>query len=362
MWERAARAAWGIGEDTVHIVCESIQVAPAITVCRMFPDATIDVYADGLMSYGPTRERLPAVIGTRVARVLHLDLVPGLVPLLLSEWGVSTEVVDSGAFRAVVAQLGSHLVLPVEPDVPVALLLGQYLSDLRIITLDEETDLHVRLLELAVEAGYTTVVFKPHPSAGSAMTTPLRERADQLGVRLVIYDEPIIAEVLFERLTVGVVLSGFSTALMTGSHLYGIPAASLGSPELLSVLRPYQNSNRIPLTIVDQLVPRSVSELRSAAGVVGPEIAPLLTAVAHAMQPGHTEHLRPAAAEFLTEHYESHQRFFYKRRLMAAGLPGPRRTAVQRLLARADSADHPRIRKTAGRARKLYRRVRRARR
>ncbi|WP_114559611.1 polysialyltransferase family glycosyltransferase [Desertihabitans aurantiacus] len=362
MWERAARQAWGIGEADVQIVCESIQAPPATTVCRMFPDATIDVYADGLMSYGPTRDRLGATVGTRIDRVLHLDLVPGLRPLLLSEWGARTEVVDTAAFRAVVAGLGEHLALPVPADEPVALVLGQYMSDLELITLEEETDLHLRLLGLAAEAGFGTVVFKPHPSAGSAMITPLQRRAEELGVRLVVFDEPIIAEVLYERLSVGLVLSAFSTALMTAANLYGIPVASLGTGTLLTVLRPYQNSNRIPLTIVDQLVPQSVADLRRADRPGAEELAPLLTAVAHAMQPGHTEHLRPAAVQFLSENYPAYKRYFYKRRLLAAELPGPQRTPVQRVLLEASQADHPRIREAVTRARKLYRRVRRARR
>ena len=52
------------------------------------PARPIDVYADGLMSYGPTRNKLDPLVGTRIGRLLHLDLVPGLTPLLLTEFGV----------------------------------------------------------------------------------------------------------------------------------------------------------------------------------------------------------------------------------------------------------------------------------
>ena len=40
------------------------------------------------MSYGPTRNKLDPLVGTRVRRLLHLDLVPGLTPLLLTEFDV----------------------------------------------------------------------------------------------------------------------------------------------------------------------------------------------------------------------------------------------------------------------------------
>lgn len=57
---------------------------PAQALCRIFGDARIDVYADGLMSYGPTRTTLPGMVAGRIERLLHLDLVPGVTPLLLS--------------------------------------------------------------------------------------------------------------------------------------------------------------------------------------------------------------------------------------------------------------------------------------
>ena len=43
------------------------------------------MFSDGLMGYGPTRDALPGDIGGRVERVLYLDLVPWLEPLLLRE-------------------------------------------------------------------------------------------------------------------------------------------------------------------------------------------------------------------------------------------------------------------------------------
>ena len=53
LWERHFRQLWGLGDDDLHLVVESIQVNPAQALCRIFGDARIDVYADGLMSYQP---------------------------------------------------------------------------------------------------------------------------------------------------------------------------------------------------------------------------------------------------------------------------------------------------------------------
>lgn len=58
MWERHLRLAWGIGDDDVALAVESIQVHPALGVAQIFTDAPLTVYADGLMTYGPTRTKL----------------------------------------------------------------------------------------------------------------------------------------------------------------------------------------------------------------------------------------------------------------------------------------------------------------
>lgn len=140
LWERQLRAVWGLGEDRVELIVESIQVPPARTLCTLFPGATVDVYADGLMSYGPTRFRLDPQLGMRVRRVLHLDLVPGLDPLLLTEFDVPPELVPTPEFLKVLAELPSYGPGPTGTgeeagfgEAP-ALLLGQYLSALELLS------------------------------------------------------------------------------------------------------------------------------------------------------------------------------------------------------------------------------------
>ncbi|HEY5821481.1 MAG TPA: polysialyltransferase family glycosyltransferase, partial [Propionibacteriaceae bacterium] len=196
LWERSLRALWGLGDDTVHLVLESIQASPALALARVFADARIDVYADGLMSYGPTRTALPDDVGWRIERLLHLDLVPGLVPMLLADWQVPPTVVSTDRFRAVIASMSpAHT----EPQEQVVLVLGQYLAAADLLSETEEIRLY---RELIVRAGRSTqrrVVFKPHPSAPLNQQAALRSAAAEAGVDLEITTELELAEAWFAR-------------------------------------------------------------------------------------------------------------------------------------------------------------------
>lgn len=199
LFERYLRLLWDLGDDRVELVVESIQVTPALSVAQLFTDAPVDVYADGLMSYGPTRNKLDPLVGTRVRRLLHLDLVPGLTPMLLTEFDVPAQLVPTAAFLKVLGELTASLPeLPLLPD-NAALLLGQYLSALNILSPDEEEDLHVRMMRGAVERGHRSVVFKPHPTAPARYSRALETEAEKLGIDLVVLDVPVLAEVLFEK-------------------------------------------------------------------------------------------------------------------------------------------------------------------
>ena len=60
----------------------------------------------------------------------------------------------------------------------------------------------------------------------------------------------------------------FSTAMLTASSLYGLPVTRLGTELMLERLSPFQNSNRIPITLVDALIPdlASLAELDKGKG------------------------------------------------------------------------------------------------
>ncbi|MFJ6982223.1 MULTISPECIES: alpha-2,8-polysialyltransferase family protein [unclassified Streptomyces] len=350
--ERHLRLLWGLGDDRVELVLESIQVNPAQAIATLFPGAPVDVYADGLMSYGPTRNKLDPLIGTRVRRVLHLDLVPGLEPLLLTEFGVPAQTVPTSGFLKVMGELGESVErLPALPD-DAALLLGQYLSALDILTDQEEEELHVRMARGAVARGHRSLVFKPHPSAPARYSRVLETEAEKLGVELTVLDVPVLAEVLFERARPALVVGCFSTALFTASAFYELPVARIGTETLLERLTPYQNSNRLPTVLADAVLPPLEAAPASTPGAAGAEepvpadtLPALVKAVGYLMQPQIYPTLRPEAEAYLSSRLGPRtQRYFRRKRLTSLGLPGgiparlaflPRNSTARRVVRRA---------------------------
>ncbi|MFJ2767504.1 alpha-2,8-polysialyltransferase family protein [Streptomyces sp. NPDC087300] len=358
LWERYVRLLWDLGDDDVELAVESIQVNPALALAQIFTGAPVDVYADGLMSYGPTRNKIDPLVGTRVRRLLHLDLVPGLTPLLLTEFDVAPEVVPTETFLKVLGELAEDERELSEIEAP-ALVLGQYLSALSILTAEEEEELHIRMVRGAADLGHTRVVFKPHPTAPARWSRSLEKAARTMGVELTVLDTPVLAEVLYQRMRPALVVGCFSTALLTASALYGLPAARTGTDLLLERLAPYQNSNRVPVTIVDALLPEltdrtAVTEQRTGMGVA--ELTQLLKAVGFAMQPQIYPGLRPDAERHLATRLDAHTwRYFKRRRLTALALPGalpsqlafiPRNATVRRVARRARSVQRT-IKRTA---------------
>ncbi|ARP71943.1 hypothetical protein LK07_21690 [Streptomyces pluripotens] len=356
LWERYLRHEWRLGPDDVELAVESIQVNPSLALAQIFTGAPVTVYADGLMSYGPTRNKIDPLVGTRVDRVLHLDLVPGVDPLLLTEFGVPGEVVPTPAFTKVLAELtasGEDLPAIEEP----ALLLGQYLSALGILSAEQEEDLHVRMLKGAAGLGHTTVVFKPHPSAPARFTRSLEEAAEQLEVQLTVLDAPVLAEVLYQRMRPALVVGCFSTALLTASALYGLPVARTGTDLLLERLTPFENSNRVPVTLVDALLPElgdraAVAEQRR--GMDATALGALVRAVGFAMQPRILPELREETERYLARNLDERTlRYFKRKRLTTLGLPGGIPTQLS-FVTRSTT-----VRRMARTARRLRRGVRR---
>lgn len=342
LWQRAFRLAWGIDPGTpVDLAVESIQVNPARALAAIFAESAVHVYADGLMSYGPTRNKVPVSIACRIQRVLHLDLVAGLEPLLLAEAGVEPELVPDDAFRKVLGEIaraadGDRRLEAAEAEAPTAVILGQYLAALDILTPQEEEDLHIRMLRGAARAGHTSILFKPHPTAPARYSRALDDAAAAAGVRLATLDSPLLAETLYERIAPTLVVGCFSTAMFTAAAYYGIPVARVGTRLVLDRISPYENSNRIPLTIVDHLVPdldeqgsEPVPELPPTAPDT---LAPLVRTVGYCMQSRLHPALRAEAESWLRGGLDATtQHYFKRRRLQKLLLPGggPRGAAVR---------------------------------
>ncbi|MGA5000984.1 polysialyltransferase family glycosyltransferase [Streptomyces arboris] len=355
LWERHLRLAWELGDDEVELAVESVEVSPALAIAEIFAGAPVDVYADGLMGYGPTRDKLDPLVGTRVRRLLHLDLVPGLKPLLLTEFGVEPLVVETEGYLKVLGELAAFPAELPSVEAP-ALLLGQCLSAPGLISAAQEEELHLRMVRGAVALGHTRLVFTPHPAAPARWSRSMEEEAERLGAELTVLDTgfprtAVLAEVLYERMRPALVVGCFSTALLTASAFYGLPVARVGTELLLEGLSPYENGDRMPVTLVDALLPElgdraAVEEQRPSDGAER-EVGALVAAVGFAMRPRLHPGLRPAAERYLSTRLTPVTwRYFKRRRLTSLGLPGgvparlsflSRSAAVRRVVRRARS-------------------------
>ncbi|WP_277209694.1 polysialyltransferase family glycosyltransferase [Isoptericola croceus] len=324
-FERLLRGYWGLGDDRVELVLESIAVDPAKALARVFDDATIVVHSEGLMSYGPTRDPVPWRIAQRIDRMVHVDLVPGLVPRLLAEHGVSSTPVSAAAVRAVFDDVASNASSDASgPRIdaggsrPAALVLGQYLSAIGLMSRADEGQLHATMVERAAERGIRHVVFKPHPSAPPVMVETMAGAARDLGVSFQVLEDDRPAEVSIRELRPDLVVGCFSTALVTAHSIYQVPVLAVGTSTVLRRLTPMQNSNRVPLAIVDAVLGRS-APLKEPA-----EIQRLVDSVAYTMQPESLHHLRPDVANTLAEMSSQDLRRYHRMyRLRDLGLPGP---------------------------------------
>ncbi|MGN7947260.1 polysialyltransferase family glycosyltransferase [Microbacterium sp. 22215] len=324
--------AWGLDGDDLEVLVQSPQVAPARTLMMLFPHARLTIIGDGLMTYSPMRVRLPHTVTARIGRVVHADVVPGVTPLVGAPTATAVPV-SPALFRTVLAETAAGVddtaelesVITGEPTV---LVLGQYLSALGLVTESEEVALQTQMIDRAASLHPRHIVFKPHPAAPPRLSDALRDRAGAHDAVFHEYRGALAAETLAERIDAHAVIAGFSTALPTVRALFGRDIEAVGADTVLSRLTPYENSNRVPATIVDVLT-RPGSPYRE------PERMQLLVdAVGYAMQPVVAAHLRRRAVELLTSIRPSDRdRYFAPERLAELRLPGaPPETAVRRAL------------------------------
>lgn len=324
--------AWGIEESDLELFVQSPQVAPALTLMQLFPHARITIIGDGLMTYSPLRVRLPHTVRARIGRVVHADVLPGVTPLVGSPTAVPVPV-DSRLFRAVLEETATGIDDTADLEQAVdgertVLVLGQYLAALGLVSEAEEVAMQKAMIDRAEAWSPQHIVFKPHPSAPPRLADALRDRADVKGIDFREYRGALAAEALAERLDVCAVIAGFSTALPTVRALYGREIGAAGTDTVLARLGPYENSNRVPATIVDALT-RVGSAYQDAE-----RMQLLIDAVGYVMQPVVARHLRPRAEELLSGiHPSDRARYFEGARLAELRLPGaPPESAARRML------------------------------
>lgn len=320
--ERLLVRAWALDADDLELVVQSPQVAPARTLMSIFPRARLTIVGDGLMTYSPMRVALGHTVASRITRVVHADVVPGIVPLVGAP-GAASVAVPTEALRRVLLEtdpggaVADEAGRALDDATPTVLVLGQYLSALGLISEREEIALQRDLIDRAAAWSPERIVFKPHPAAPPLRIDAVRERALLHGIEFVEYRGALAAELLAHRLDARAVVAAFSTALPTAHTLFGSEIGAAGTAMLLARLAPYENSNRVPLTIVDALT-------RSDSPYADPtRLQELIDAVGYAMQPEIAGHLRHRAEALLrTLPAEERDRYFSPERLAALHLPG----------------------------------------
>lgn len=344
LWERHLRRMWQLGEDTVQLVVEAADVPPGLALAALFPDAPVDMCAPNLAAHGPTATRLEGLAGTRVRRILHPDLLPGLRPLVFSEFGPAVEVVPKQQLVRVLDVMAAATPAAGPGPGRPAVLLGQPLAALGLLTPAQEAELYARMVHGAVRLGHRQLVFAPHPAAPARWGRFLEEEAAAAGAQLTVADGHGAVETLYASLEPALVVGCCSTALFTAAALYGIRVARTGTTALLTAAgQPYDMPLRMQLTLADALLPELGGPVGGAGEAGG--VGALRDAVAFCLAPKAYPGLRTGAEAYLSAHLGTRTAPYFRRRRLAAltlpgGLPTPltalaRTTPARRLARRA---------------------------
>lgn len=318
--EAGFRAAWNLGDSELRLwLSWAPTMPPGLSLAKIFRSASISIHFDGLMSYGPLPGTLPTEVLHRLESVEYLDLLPGVVPTLLPSESIARNHHSVDSLREVFDEVASRISDDDFASIPsgdYAIIIGQYLGNLELISADEELVMHKEMIDEAASSGLTRVVFKPHPSTQSSLTDLLIEYARESHVELTVLESVIPVEIIFAKVPPKMVVSCFSTALATAHRCYSLETRGVWTRQLLESLSPFENSNRIPLTIADLVYAGKRDE-------PDPETTnALIHTISYCMKPTVALDLRPIAIDFLSHHYPSYAKYFKRRRLTMLDLPG----------------------------------------
>ncbi|WP_169514105.1 polysialyltransferase family glycosyltransferase [Jonesia quinghaiensis] len=327
IWRRLLATYLGVpASPAVRLFLESVQTNPARALSEIFYDSPLSVHADGLMVYSPSRQRFSPQFLARVDQVIYLDMRPGVRPMLLNESSAAHVAVPTSSIRDIVeAQLTDT---NTQPAGEYALILGQYVAALSIISRAEEDALYLAMIDHAIAAGHREIVFRMHPSAPPFSPHVLRDHAQSQGVQFHVDTSSCPVEFMVARRLPAMVLSIFSTGMVTASQAFSIPGVAIGTDLLLERLSPFQNSNRIPVTICDLLY---APDTLAAPAMPTAEVQQTIEAVSYCMQPQINPQLREQAEAFIANHPLDHtfpwRRYIKKKRAESLGLVASRKAA-----------------------------------
>ncbi|MFG2002439.1 hypothetical protein ACGFNU_25120 [Spirillospora sp. NPDC048911] len=310
MFERMLRREWDLGDEPVELVLGSATSAPGRALATIFRSGPVTVCTGSPEVYAPTPAALPTGMGSRIERLLHLDLVPGLAPHLLAEYGTPAEAVPPDAYRTLLTEAAAELDRPL---IGTVLIIG---------AADRADTLDVTTLRGVAASGHTTVVYAPSPRAPtwSSLAARMSGEAETLGVRLLTATPRAPAEVLCATLAPNLLVGSDVSALLSAWRHLDTPAAHVETFPSHA-----KDEHQIPAVIATHLFPQLSPEgVRSAqartSGLAQGELGDLVTAVGYCLRPGSRPDLRASAVAYLERHVGSP--YFRRERLAELGLPG----------------------------------------
>ncbi|MGI3781506.1 MAG: hypothetical protein ACRYG2_12090 [Janthinobacterium lividum] len=313
----------GLGDDDVELVVGTSALRTGRALTRRWTDAPVVLLAAGAAVYGPTPRGLGGRLARRTDRVLHVDLVPGLRPLLLAERPAAIQAVPFEDVRAVTAALpGTGPV----PD-PTALVLGHSAAWAGALDRDQQTELLVAMVQRCAEAGHSRIVLllDADPSSRTRRHVERAARSARADLDLVVDPAPVEAWVA--RDGVRLVVGSATEDLLVAREVYHRRVAQLDTEVVLQRLDPFTDPRRTGATLVAATVPdlRSWTSHPEGESLDPVDLAGLMSTVAYAMEPELLAARRAGAIGFLETHPSTRRRFVRRRRLTELRLPGGKR-------------------------------------
>lgn len=239
-------------EYAENLLLVSIQTPPASFLAEIYNEADVNVYADGLMVYSPTRTDLPKSVLQRVKRVFYYDYIPPIKPFVLLEAHPEYVPIPKASYRKLVRKKPLFR----KGDRKNIVIIGQYLGDIGFISHEEEYQNYLKILEseFSQHGNEYNYVFRPHPTSRIAYGRRLMQFAKEKGIPLAIDDSIAPIEFLYNEENAAKIAGMFSTSLFSLNFLNDIPAASYFCDQLYDKMTPFLNSNRTPLIISSLLL------------------------------------------------------------------------------------------------------------
>ena len=237
----AAPQPLGLGAGPLQIFMDSVQVNPGYSPGRHLRRRRAVTHSDGLMTYSPTRKQPAAAISPAADRAGVPRPRAGADPAAAERGRRRYRVVPLPALGAVIDEVcaadGPRDPLA-DAGRPTALVLGQYLSSLGLLTWQRSpTSNDGPDAPRRRAAGAEVCVFKPHPSAPPT-ADPRPGRCGPDAPASSWSSTPAgIAELTMHRHQPEWVISCFSTGLATARYLLGLEAVAVGTVGLLASAR-----------------------------------------------------------------------------------------------------------------------------